>query len=320
MQLPTVLAHTDWSVNPEKRWLAQATRQPSGRYLAQTPTLTGPASTLISRLFRAAGPDGIAVLGVDFPIGLPGAYAEKAEIADFISMLSQFGTGLWSDFYTVAETADEISLYRPFYPQRPGNTAQQHLLDGLQLMHMNQLRRRCDLPRPGRRAAAPLFWTLGGQQVGKAAIDGWQSVLAPALCTTAFEVAVWPFHGPLIELFQPNRVIIAETYPAECYDHLGVSFPRSAGQPTGKRVQTSRAENASALLKWADDAQVDLTPDLRDCILDGFGASNHGEDAFDATVGLFGLLNVVLGHRACGAPADALVRNIEGWILGQVYV
>jgi hypothetical protein len=34
-------------------------------------------------------------------------------------------------------------------------------------------------------------------------------------------------------------------------------------------------------------------------------------------VGLFGMLNVVLGRLPCGEPDDPVVRRIEGWILGQ---
>jgi hypothetical protein len=28
------------------------------------------------------------------------------------------------------------------------------------------------------------------------------------------------------------------------------------------------------------------------------------------------MLNVIFGHRTSGEPADAVVRQIEGWILG----
>jgi hypothetical protein len=43
-----------------------------------------------------------------------------------------------------------------------------------------RLRRQCERATPTRRAACPLFWTLGSNQVGKAAISGWQEVIAPA--------------------------------------------------------------------------------------------------------------------------------------------
>jgi hypothetical protein len=55
---------------------------------------------------------------------------------------------------------------------------------------------------------------------------------------------------------------------------------------------------------------------LIDEIEDGFGPGG-GDDRFDAAVGLFGMLNVVLGRRPSGEPDDPVVRRIEGWILGQ---
>jgi hypothetical protein len=75
--------------------------------------------------------------------------------------------------------------------------------------------------------------------------------------------------------------------------------------------------NAPALLAWARDARVRLTPALRAELREGFGSSADGEDRFDAAVGLFGMLNVVLGRRLPGDPADDGVRKVEGWILGQ---
>ena len=167
-------------------------------------------------------------------------------------------------------------------------------------------------------AACPLFWTLGGQQVGKGAISGWKEVLGPAARGDEFPFAVWPFDGSLDELVKPGQVVAAETYPAEFYVHLGVGFP--APRPdrrTGKRVQIDRAANAKPLLDWAFDARVEVAPALRAELQDGFGDRNDGEDRFDAVVGLFGMLNVVLGDRPSGEPNTESVQKVEGWILGQ---
>ncbi len=71
------------------------------------------------------------------------------------------------------------------------------------------------------------------------------------------------------------------------------------------------------LLAWAKAAGLKLAPALIAEITDGFGAGAGGDDRFDAVVGLFGMLNVVLGQRAPGEPDDPAVRRIEGWILGQ---
>jgi len=61
-----------------------------------------------------------------------------------------------------------------------------------------------------------------------------------------------------------------------------------------------------------------LAPALRAELRQGFGASADGEDRFDAVVGLFGMLNVVLGRRPPGDATDDTSSKIEGWILGQV--
>jgi hypothetical protein len=129
--------------------------------------------------------------------------------------LPGFGLGDWGEFYTVAETADQICLKRPFYPARPGNSRRFHLVEKLGLNDFNNLYRQCEFSHTPRRAASPLFWTMGPQQVGKAAICGWRDVLAPGLTDPVLDLAIWPFSGQLSELLHPGRVIVAETYPAE---------------------------------------------------------------------------------------------------------
>ena len=55
--------------------------------------------------------------------------------------------------------------------------------------HWSLLLRRCERGGNGHKQACCLFWTLGGNQVGKAAIIGWRDVLAPAL-RNSFPLAV----------------------------------------------------------------------------------------------------------------------------------
>jgi hypothetical protein len=319
--LPTLVVHADWGSSPHKRWMARARRRKDGGYTAHAPEPVGAPGTLLRRLCADAGPCGCILVGFDFPIGVPARYAERAGVQDFVALLPQLGQGDWSEFYTVAERPEEISLRRPFYPQRSGqkeHTRLAHLLSGLGLAATDGVRRRCDGARIGRRAASPLFWTVGGQQVGKAAISGWKEILGPALRSGEIDVAVWPFSGELTALFRRERIVIAESYPAEFYTHLGVTFARKAGQRSGKRVQSDRAANAGVLLGWARAAHVKLVPAMLSEIRDGFGSSADGEDRFDAAVGLLGMLNVVLGRRPAGEPENDEVRRIEGWILGQL--
>jgi len=70
----------------------------------------------------------------------------------------------------------------------------------------------------------------------------------------------------------------------------------------------------ASLLRWADAQSVTLEDDLRNGIEGGF---SQGDDAFDAVVGLFGMLQACLGHRSSGEPDDRAVREIEGWFLGR---
>lgn len=314
---PALVAHADWSTHPQKRWLARAVHLKSGRYRAFAPEPAGDPATLIDRLSRQAG-SGPLFLGFDFPIGLPVAYARLAAVDDFLALLPELGCGQWRTFYQVADYPEQISLFRPFYPNRPGGTRRQQLLDGLGLKSMDELWRRCELAQPNRRAATPLFWTLGAQQVGKAAIAGWREILGPAMRNRDSRVAIWPFAGRLAGLVAESEVVVAETYPAECYTHLGLDFRAAKpGFRSGKRIQADRAANGRRLLEWAAGREVELDAALTTAIVDGFGRGAAGEDPFDALVGLFGMLNVILGQRPAGPPADPALRRIEGWILGQ---
>lgn len=314
-----IVVHADWGTHPRKRWMARADRIGSGRFRCSASQPVGNADRLIPDLLDQAPSTGGVVVGFDFPIGLPEKYAAIAQVGDFKAFLEKAGSGEWSDFFRAAEHPSQIGLGRPFYPQRPGGTRQSQLVDALGLADFDDLRRRCEKARPGRGAACPLFWTLGGQQVGKAAISGWRDVIQPAIRRLGSAISLWPFDGPLAELIARQGVVLGETYPAEFYGHLGVEFPRpQAGGRSGKRVQADRAANARALLDWAARAAVEISADLEGEIRDGFGDGSDGEDRFDAVVGLFGMLNVLLGFRPSGEPGEPAVANVEGWILGQL--
>jgi hypothetical protein len=307
--LPRVVAHADWSMHPQKRWLARAILQPSGRYRALPPEPVGALDGLFERLGAdGESREGAVLLGVDFPIGLPKAYAACAGIDDFIKQLARFD----DTFYAVARQPSEICITRPFYPchaGRKGTVSRQQLLNGLGMADPDALRRRCEKLAN----ASPLFWTLGAKQVGRAAISGWSCLLAPAL-HGGLDLAVWPFQGPLFALLAEHRYVVAETYPGEIYRHLALPLTRPGGG--SKRHQASRRACAPALFGFARD-RLELDRRLKASIDDGFGPSADAEDPFDAAVGLFGMLNVVLGQRATGEPDDPSITRIEGWILGR---
>lgn len=303
----SVVAHCDWSITPKKRWMAVAIRR-GGLWNIRPPEPVGDTSNLFERLQRLAAEPGVLLSGFDFPIGLPEAYARAAEFKSFRAALELLGTGPWSNWFTVAENRNEISLHRPFYPARPGGTARSHLFGALGIAEPNDLLRLCERATSDRQAACMLFWTLGGNQVGKGAISGWKEVIVPRLS----EIGLWPFDGTLSQLEQTKQVIVAETYPGDVYRQLGI--PRSGWS---KRRQADRARMGETILSWLAERSNLEAEASQDLIRDGFGLDSAGEDRFDAMVGLLGMFEVVTGKRSEGVPALPSVHTWEGWILGH---
>ncbi len=309
--LPALVAHADWSKDASKRWIAKAVRR--GRsYAVVACERVGALPSFIDRLRSNSPADGSVLIGFDFPIGLPAAYASRAGIDNFPDWLSLLGSGRWGNFANLATTRDEISIERPFYPFAPGGTMRQHLIDGLGLEGTRDLYRLCELATPDRRSASPLFWTLGAKQVGRAALAGWIDLIVPLLRSNREIIDLWPFDGNLSKLIRGKRVVIAETYPAEGYRHIG--FPTAIWS---KRDQEDRRRCSEDMKKWFLRRGVDCERDVLDLISDGFGPRPDGEDPFDAVVGLLSMLEVTLGFRPDGAPSMESVKSIEGWILGQ---
>jgi hypothetical protein len=294
-------------MHPAKRWRATADLAPTG-WIVGSVSPVGPLDGFVADLFTG----GPLLAGFDFPIGLPAAYARRIGFPSFKIALEAFGTGFWSEFYQVAERESEIGLTRPFYPQRSiGGARRQHLVAAHGLAHFDDLLRLCERRTTERRAGCPLFWTLGGNQVGKAAASGWQELIRPAVRRGAW---LWPFDGTLHDLMDKSGAdragpVIAETYPAEAYGHVGIRV-------RAKRSQAHRATHAGSLLAWAGRRGVVFAPTIEHALRDGFGPRAEGEDAFDALIGLLGMIEVVAGERPEGACPNPTVQAWEGWILG----
>lgn len=309
--LPQLVAHADWSIDPRKRWMCAALRT-GGGYVLSACELVGPADSLLDRLRERAG-GGTVLVGFDFPIGLPLAFARRAGVAAFTDVLPQLGSGRWERFYDLAEHANEIALTRPFYPRRPGGTSRAQLVSALGANSFAELLRRCERRTATRNDACSLFWTLGGNQVGRAAISGWREVLAPALRERPGQMGLWPFQGDLDGLLSGFPIVVAETYPAEACVHLGLTAP---GRGWSKRVSADRQRCGLRVGERCAD-ELRLSPELMQQIESGFGTDKSGEDPFDAFVGLVSMLEVVSGRRQAAPPLDDEVRRVEGWILGQ---
>jgi hypothetical protein len=270
--------------------------------------LVGEVESLVSRLVAEAAGGSVA-LGVDLPIGLPRAYAALRLEPDFPAFLR--GLVSMPDFFNVCRTLADIRPDRPFYPARAiaGMTRLSHAL-ALGLADASALSRYCDRATTERPAGAPLFWTLGANQSGKAASAAWQALVLPGLDASP-RLKLWPFHGPFRGLLSPGTVALAETYPAEALRHLSIRLSGS------KRRQADRAAVAQPLVDAAHRLCAQPDQAMYATIADGFGGDAAGEDRFDSTLGALCVLNVVAGNRPDIAPSDPWIQRWEGWVLGQ---
>ena len=250
--LPGEILHADWSVSPVKRQVARAVLS-SGRYVLGLPQQAVEADDLLGCFgLSAVAPtsDVARLIGVDFPLGLPSAYARLAGVIDFPSFVSEFAAGGLPRLGAVATRPEEIAVDRPFYPARPGGALRRHLTEGLGL-DAGELRRRCE-----GKDAEVVFWTLGAKQVGKGALLGWR-LLGRSLAKPDAAVFLWPFAGRLADLFSRDAcrrgaVVVAESYPAESARHLAAAAARASMEVPRrlvKRDPTSRALWAPSRLR-----------------------------------------------------------------------
>ena len=300
------LVHSDWSKGTKKRWTATA-HLLSGVWYVEAPQITPSSHQFLEILFSDAFK---TLAGFDFAIGLPANYLVKIEI-NFLELLLLLGREPWHEFTSVANLPDEISLYRPFYPNHSRRGVKRaDLTSRLNVDSFDRLFRDCEKATRSRGAASPVFWTLGGKQVGKAALSGWGEILTPARKLGA---SLWPFDGSLSSLVS-SKPTFAETYPGEAYQHIGL--PRTIK----KQSQEGRRNAGVAMLKWAARHSVRLSSEIGKLIADGFGPLSSGEDPFDATVGLLAMIEVVDGRRAEAPDSMTFSKDGEGWILGQTDV
>lgn len=299
-------AHADWSVDAAKRWITIGKRH-RARWLLDAPHLVGAPATLLQRLDAAAQGEGVA-FGIDCPIGLPGGYAAQLDGFDnFPAFLAALAPD--SPFYQVARSIEEVSLARPFFPAGgvSGMGYKLALARALNLPGPAALSRQADRQTATRPAGGQLFWTLGANQCGKAALSAWRDCLLPAMAT--LDVKLWPFDGPFRALACPGRIAVAETYPAEALRQFGLQLAGS------KQSCQARQALAPALFAAMDYLQIKPAPELSLLIGAGFGPKAAGEDAFDSLLGVLCVINVLNGNRPDTPPLA--VDMWEGWVLGQ---
>jgi hypothetical protein len=304
----TLAAHADWSVAPGKRWVSVARRTARGWRIAE-PRLVGPVGSFLAQLRAEAGGGGVA-LGLDLPIGLPRGFAAGRTEPGFVAFLR--GLSADHDFFRVCQALDELRPDRPFYPARPQSGMRRAAHAAALGLTPAAFWRACDRPGDGRRPAAAMFWTVGAQQVGKAALAAWREMLLPDLAVDDGRLRLWPFAGAFRSLIAPGVVVAAETYPAEALRQLGL---RLAGS---KRRQADRMVLAADLLGVVGRLAAEPSDGMARAVTEGFGADAAGEDRFDSVIGLLGLLNVLAGNRPdTPPPDDPWIARWEGWVLGQ---
>jgi hypothetical protein len=312
---PAIIAHADWGKDPRKRQVATA-RLAAGagaepRYVIESLGSAGEGRSADGGLLNDLRADALPrqlMTGFDFPIGLPLGYASAAGIASFPAFLGVLGAPPWEEFFLVARRPGEITLRRPFYPHAPGGAKRDHLRVALGLSE-TELRRRCE-----GNDAETLFWTLGSKQVGKGALAGWRLLAA---AQRDLGIALWPFAGSLPDLLDGgSRIVAAETYPREYYQYA--RMPLVVGMRWSKRRRADRLALVPGILAWAGSLHVSWDSRICGRVEEGFSDGPHGEDEFDAVIGLLAMISVVTGTLPSGEPRDdPAISTVEGWILGR---
>lgn len=116
---PAIVAHCDWSKDAKKRWMTVAVGE-GDRWMIDLPEPVGDTVDMFDLLRKRSDSEGSLFVGFDFPIGLPEEYGLATGFADFRMALLGFGGEGWEIWFDVCDSADEISIARPFYPMRLG--------------------------------------------------------------------------------------------------------------------------------------------------------------------------------------------------------
>lgn len=314
-----VVAHADWSLTTKKRWITVARRDACNTpWTIDVPqrvnALLGKGVPTDELPARIAATHHHTLIGLDLPLGVPRIIGTHTGLERFHELLEHVrdGTPTWREFLTPCEQASQISAYRPFYPRAPRGSRRAHLIEGLDAHDWSDLLRRGDAPEPGGAKPCPLFWCVGANQVGKAAITGWRELLIPLL--NKEHIKMWPFDGRLDDLTASRTpcTIMVEVYPAEVYQWLKFDWGN-----LGKRTQTGRLAQSDKLLDALDTLSARPSPGLQNLIMDGFGQGATGEDPFDSLVGVVGMLHILGAKRPLFEPEDTTTRSLEGWIFGR---
>lgn len=303
-----IIWHADWSISAKGRWVAKADRTDDG-WQINTIEPVGELDAFRASL-REMGRTQKVWLGLDMPIGFTSNWFDGANVKDFKALMELLETDVWQDFFDVCRLPEEITHQRPFYPKssgKKGSVKRDHLIQALGLSTFSDLHRRCELPTDARTAACPPFWTLGANQVGKAMLHGLQNLILPGF-RDGFNI--WPYAGDLAACTNQSGITLIETYPGEIYGWLELS-------KLTKSSQSSRAEAIRFLIEHSDNAGIEIADEVRYVIQDGIDRAQGKDDAFDALIGVLGLIRIAEGKRAENLPHRTPILEREGWIIGM---
>lgn len=297
--LPDLVVAADWGAGWEKRWMARAVREKdSTSYTLSHPVPVGDSSKFLERVRLRLPEGGTALVGFDFPIGLPGTYAKRRfNGLGFREILKKLKA---DEDFAFFQPTDTPCLATPFGPEsaKKGTAFGLATLAEKLGLQEREILRECDW----RSKANSLFFTLGARQVGRAAADGWQKVIELALD----EVSLWPFDGPLADLLARPGVVMAEIYPALFFGSVVKGAGKEKGEPR-TRVFRDLLEKARA-----DGLDIALTPSAQEWVEAGFASS----DDFDPMLSVVGMLRHLRTESSLEPPDVPQVREVEGWILG----
>jgi hypothetical protein len=123
IQPPDLIVAADWGVGWGKRWMACAVREEDGSYTISHPVPIGESEKFLQRLRPLLPKGGTALVGFDFPIGLPSAYAGR-QFPDrgFREILKTLVEGIKtdkpSDFFTPTNSPCRARPFGPSSPQK----------------------------------------------------------------------------------------------------------------------------------------------------------------------------------------------------------
>ncbi|MBO6802936.1 MAG: hypothetical protein JJ893_06665 [Thalassospira sp.] len=81
-------------------------------------------------------------------------------------------------------------------------------------------------------------------------------------------------------------------------------------------IQGSRKEFLQKLRDNASTKGIKISPAVWADIKDGFGPDHGKDDAFDALIGVMGLIEIAEGRRPEHLPRTPSILEREGWIVG----